>query len=373
MSGIVFRRSGRHGSDPGATSPTGSAPAPLRIRELTIDPPLLLAPMAGVADLPYRCLMADFGAGMVTTEMISVEGLIRNHPGSWRLLDRHPGMRAPQAVQLFGSRPERMAEAARMIEDEGIDAIDINAGCPVRKVARQGAGAKLLTDPDLLARLVETVRRSIALPLTVKIRLGWDSRNINAIEVARRLEQAGADAITLHARTAVQLYRGQADWEWIQALRQAVSIPVIGNGDVTSPELADEMLQQTRCNGIMIGRGSLGNPWLFSAIADNWQRRIETRKQPGWEDFLATVEAHLAAFRRHRASPPGHYRKILVWYSKGCPEAARLRADLTALKEPRDMTVRFQRWVEELDRRGFSFLPTKITAHRGTPDEGHRC
>lgn len=323
--------------------------------------------MAGVADLPYRRVMADFGVGMVTTEMISVEGILRNHPGSWRLLARDPEIQVPQAVQLFGNRPERMAEAARMIETEGAQAIDINAGCPVKKVARQGAGAKLLTDPDQLARLVETVRKSTALPLTVKIRLGWDRHHINVVEIGRRLERAGTDAITVHARTAVQLYRGQADWKWIQALRRAVSIPVIGNGDVISPELADRMLLETGSHAIMIGRGSLGNPWLFSAIAANWGRRTNRQATPSWQDFLATVDHHWEVFARFRSRPPGHYRKILIWYSKGCPEAARLRADLMALKDPGAMKVRFQQWVAELESRGCSFLPTKISPTRNMP------
>jgi tRNA-dihydrouridine synthase B len=353
-------------------------PAPLHIGGLDIDPPLILAPMAGVTDLPYRRLISDFGAGLVTTEMISVEGLIRNHSKTWQLLETDPQMKAIQAVQLFGSRPERMAEAARAVEAAGAPVIDINAGCPVKKVARQGAGASLLNDPDLLAGLVDAVRRSVSIPVTVKIRLGWDSLSINAVEIARRLEGAGADAITLHARTAVQFYRGTADWSWIEAVHKAVRIPVIGNGDVTTVKDASRMFQETGCDGIMIGRGSLGNPWLFSAIINDWKCRPRQPEAPTWHDFMMTVRGHLNAFGSRRAVPPGHYRKILLWYSKGFPGSAQLRGELMSLRESREMLDHFQRWVEHLEQAGMMFVSAKMAAdhsvnEKRTADEGHCC
>ena len=364
---------------PGALSDRAEVPPkPLRLGALTIDPPLLLAPMAGVSDLAFRRLMSDFGAPLVTTEMISVEGLLRNQAKSWRLLDQDPEMNARQAVQLFGNRPERIAEAARAVEGAGAPLIDINAGCPVRKVARQGAGASLLKDPDLLARLLGEVRRSVAVPLTVKIRLGWDSRTIRVVEIARRLEAAGADAITLHARTAVQLYQGAADWNWIKEVRQAVSIPVIGNGDVTSLTGACRMLKETGCAGVMVGRGSIGNPWLMAAIAATWKTPARRREVPGWEDLLATARWHLNLFTERRVCPPGHTRKLLIWYSKSCPGSAQLRAELSLLQEPGEMFERFQRWVDQLERSGVRFAPVQGAgelpdADQRTGHEGHCC
>lgn len=348
---------------PGALSDQAEVPPkPLRIGALTIDPPLLLAPMAGVSDITFRRLMSDFGTPLVTTEMISVEGLLRNQGKSWRLLDQDPDMTALQAVQLFGNRPERMAEAARAVEAAGAPLIDINAGCPVRKVARQGSGASLLKDPELLARLLGEVRRSVTVPLTVKIRLGWDSRTIRVVEIARRLEAAGADAITLHARTAVQLYQGTADWNWIKEVRQAVSIPVIGNGDVTSLAAACRMLKETGCAGVMVGRGSIGNPWLMASIAATWKPPARRPEVPGWEDLLATASRHLNLFTGRRVCSPGHTRKLLIWYSKGCPGSAQLRAALSLLQDPGEMFERFRRWVDQLERSGVRFAPAPGSA-----------
>ncbi len=338
-------------------------PIPLRIGEVRIDPPLLLAPMAGVTDLPYRRLMASFGAAMVTSEMISAEGLLREHPGSWRLARRDPAIPAVQAVQLFGHDPQRIAEAAQRLEDQGVQLIDINAGCPVKKVARQGAGAGLLRNPDLLAEMIQTVRRRTCVPLTAKIRLGWDRGSLNVIEVSRKIAQAGADAITVHARTAVQLYQGQAQWEWIREVKSRVNIPVIGNGDVTGPRAARRMLAETGCDAIMIGRASLGNPWIFQAIAQDWGYRSQMPSPPDWSHFLDVVKHHLDDFCRERPVPSGHYRKLLVWYSKGCPNATRLRAELMTIKDPATMLEHFSQWVRQQEHRERSFAANRPTLY----------
>jgi tRNA-dihydrouridine synthase B len=316
--------------------------------------------MAGVTDAPYRHLMVEHGAGMVTTEMISVEGLRRSQKMTLKLCSFDPDLSVPMAVQIFGSDPAAMAEAARMVEAKGAPLVDINAGCPVKKIVKQGAGASLLRDPEQLAFIVEQVKKAVAVPVTVKIRSGWDSSSINAPEVARRLASAGADAIAVHARTAVQHYSGRADWSWIREVKAAVDIPVIGNGDIDQPSRADEMLRETGCDAVMIGRASLGNPWLFSTIATRWGSGNPRTAKPDWTDYYETVSAHLEAFRKDRAVPVGHFRMLLIWYSKGCPDASRLRARLSELDRPEDMTALFGSWVEELGARNLPFLPMKI-------------
>jgi tRNA-dihydrouridine synthase B len=336
-------------------------PAALHIGTVVVDPPVVLAPMAGVTDRWYRRVMAQHGAGLVTTEMISVEGLRRNNKATRLLCAMDPELPAPLAVQLFGARPEALAEGARLMEQSGVALIDINAGCPVRKVARQGAGAVLLKDPDALVRLVEAVRRAVTIPLTVKLRLGWDEQSINVVATAQRLADVGADAITLHARTARQHYAGQADWTWIKRVKEAVAIPVIGNGDVASPAQARQMFTQTGCDGVMIGRGSLGNPWLFAAIATSCGRHPEFDRPFTWEDFERTARRHLeSAFAERAERCSGLFRKVLLWYSSGCPGATRLRRQLLELQQPHAMLELFHSAVQDWAARGVPFLSTKI-------------
>lgn len=335
-------------------------PGPLRIGNLLLDPPLILAPMAGVTDGVYRALMADFGVGMVTTEMVSIQGLVRNQRVTWELCRQSPPITIPLAVQLFGNDPVVMAQAAKLVEQTGAAVIDINAGCPVRKVVRQGAGAILLKDPDRLAAMVEAVKKAVSVPVTVKVRVGWDDRSKGIADLARRLASAGVDAITVHGRTAVQMYSGRADWSRISEVKAAVEVPVIGNGDVTGPGPAEKMFRETGCDGVMIGRASLGNPWLFSAIAARWGHDVRHRAQPGWDDFLQTAETHFESFRRERPRAPGHLKKLLIWYSKGCPESAGLRARLAAPDGVENILTTFRSWVDELMDKGVPFLPVKI-------------
>ncbi|MFP5213583.1 MAG: tRNA dihydrouridine synthase, partial [Acidobacteriota bacterium] len=191
---------------------TSVSPPPLRIGNVVVDPPLVLAPMAGVTDQVYRSVMADHGIGLAVTEMVSIQGVVRNQAETWDLCRQNVPLGVPLSVQIFGSEPEAMAEAARLMEAEGAAIIDINAGCPVKKVVKSGSGACLLKNPDALAYLVEAAKKAVSVPVTVKVRLGWDNASRNVVEVARRLESAGADAIAVHGRTAVQFYGGQADW-----------------------------------------------------------------------------------------------------------------------------------------------------------------
>ena len=336
-------------------------PGPLRIGNLTVDPPLVLAPMAGVTDASYRRVMEEHGAGMTTTEMVSVEGLRRDDPKTRRLLHRDNSRSpAPLAVQIFGRDLQAVAEGARRVEGHGAFLVDINAGCPVRKVARQGAGAALLKTPGHLARMVEEVRKVVGLPVTVKLRLGWDASSINVVEVSRLLERAGADAVTVHARTATQLYAGKADWSWIRKVKEAVKIPVVGNGDVTSPLLADQFLGETGCDGVMVGRATMGNPWLLAAIAHGWDPLGSARPEPDWPGFLETVRGHALSLVESRPRSPGLWRKLLVWYSKGCPGASRLRGKLMELDRWEAMWELFEQWTERLAESSFSPLDAKL-------------
>jgi tRNA-dihydrouridine synthase B len=339
---------------------------PLQIGTITVKRPLVLAPMAGVTDRWYRRIMAEYGAGLVTTEMISAEGLIRRNRNTLSMLASDPDLPVPLAVQLFGARPESMAEAARIVEQSGAALIDINVGCPVRKVTRQGAGATLLRQLELLQRLVGAVKNAVRAPVTVKIRLGWDAASINVLESASRVVDAGADAITLHARTAVQGYAGTADWPWIHRLKAAVPIPVIGNGDVTSPDLAHQLLMDTQCDGVMIGRGSLGNPWIFGAAAACAGHLAATGPDPTWTDFYTTLQTHLEGLRQDRSDrSPGLFRKVIGWYLIGCPGVARLRQQLAALSTPQAMLELCRSAVENWEARGVSLAAAKLRSHTG--------
>lgn len=304
----------------------------MRIGDLQIDPAVMLAPMAGVTDSPYRSVARALGCPAVVTEMVSSEGLVRSGRGSLELLSFGDD-ELPVFAQIFGHRPQAMAEAARFCAGLGFSGLDINMGCPVRKVVRTGAGAALLREPQKAARLLAEVRRATPLPVTAKIRSGWSPDEINAVEVAQRLADAGANALVVHARTRSQFYQGRADWNLIADVAAAVAIPVIGNGDLQQADDAARMREQTGCAGVMVGRAALGNPWLPAAMAAVLAGR-RPPPPPGPDEIARVLCIHLQKMidwvgEEQRAVR--RMRKHLVWYTRGIHGAARLRRLLPGL------------------------------------------
>jgi len=312
----------------------------MRIRTLTIDPPVLMAPMAGITDSPYRRVLRRHGCPAVTTEMISSEGLIRRGEGSLALLEYHPEEH-PILAQLFGAKPAVMAEASRLVTELGFDGIDINMGCPVKKVIRSGAGAAMMRTPALAAAVVSAVRAATPLPLTVKLRSGWSLDEINALDLARRVVDAGADAVTLHPRTRTQYYAGRADWRLIGQLVQALSVPVIGNGDVRAPADARAMSRATGCAAVMVGRAAMGDPFLPAALAGGPYPPSAEQRLAAFCTHLDLVVALLGS--EHRAAV--RMRKHLVWYARGLPGVADLRRELHRFERADQLKAAFERVV----------------------------
>lgn len=298
----------------------------MQIGKLSLENPVFLAPMAGISDLPYRLIMKRHGAALVFTEMISANGLFYNGAATRELLRSHPTER-PLAVQLFGDDPERLGRAAAEIESAA-DLIDINLGCPVKKVVRCGAGSALLQEPRKVGKIVAAVRRATRRPLTVKLRSGWDSTSINYLEVAQIAVREGADALTLHPRTRTQMFSGRADWAQITALKAAVDVPVIASGDIFHAEDAITLFDRTGCDAVMIARGGYGNPWLIRQSLDLLAGRSAV--EPTVAERLAVASDHfdlcLEIFGPNKTL--GLMRKHLCWYTRGIAGAAGFRAEL---------------------------------------------
>ncbi len=288
---------------------------------------LILAPMAGVTDLAFRSIVKNFGCDLVVSEMVSAQGLLYNSKKSDELLKTDTRER-PYAVQLFGHDPAIMAKAAsRIVHQYEPDMLDLNMGCPTPKIVKNGDGAALLRNPQLVADITRAVVDAVSIPVTVKIRLGWDSDSINCIDVAKRVEQAGASWLTVHARTREQLYAGKADWEWIKRIKQTVAMPIVGNGDIFTPQDAADKLELTGCDHIMVGRGALGDPWLFRRIA----RYLDTGEllpAPTLGEKVSMALTHLRSKMQYR-SESGAVREMrshLAWYLKNVPHSSQIRA-----------------------------------------------
>lgn len=297
----------------------------LKIGNVLLENNLILAPMAGVTDLPFRLLCKEQGAGLICTEMVSAKAIYFKNKNTESLMEIDERER-PVSLQLFGSEPDLMAEIAKQIEPRNFDILDINMGCPVPKVVNNGEGSALMKNPKLVHEIVSKVSKAIQKPVTVKIRKGFTEDSVNAVEIAKILEDAGAAAVAVHGRTREQYYSGQADWEIIRKVKEAVSIPVIGNGDVDSPQKAEALVKETGCDGIMIGRAVQGNPWLFSRIL-HYQQTGELLPGPGMEEIKEMILRHAKMQLEYKGNYTGmrEMRKHVAWYTTGMPHSASVR------------------------------------------------
>lgn len=297
----------------------------LKIGDVTLENNVILAPMAGVTDLPFRLICKEQGAGLLCMEMVSAKAVHYNNKNTEGLMEIHPDEQ-PVSLQLFGSEPDVMAEAASKIEEKPFAILDVNMGCPVPKVVNNHEGSALMKEPKLVGEIVSALVKAIKKPVTVKIRKGFDNDNINAVEIAKIIEASGAAAIAVHGRTREQYYSGKADWDIIRQVKEAVSIPVIGNGDVTDAFSAKKLMDETGCDGIMIGRACRGNPWIFREVTQYLDTGI-IPERPTRQEVCDTILKHA----RLQLEYKGEYtavremRKHVAWYTAGYPHSAKLR------------------------------------------------
>ena len=304
----------------------------LKIGNVDISNPVTLAPMAGVTDLPFRLLCREFGVGLLCTEMVSAKAISYKNKNTYDLMAIDPSEN-PIALQLFGSEPALMGEVVRQIEEHPCDIIDINMGCPVPKVVNNGEGSALMKNPKLVGEIVKAVSSATNKPVTIKIRRGFDEAHINATEIAKIAEDNGVAAIAVHGRTREQYYSGKANWDIIRQVKEAVSIPVIGNGDVTCAKSARRMLEETLCDGVMVARAARGNPWIFAQI-NHYLATGEELEKPSREEVRTMILRHAKLLIEHKGEFTGirEMRKHIAWYTAGFPHSAKLRRKINEVE-----------------------------------------
>ena len=316
----------------------------LRIGNTVLENNVILAPMAGVTDLPFRVLCREQGAGCVVTEMVSAKAVLYNNKNTRELLQIDPAER-PAAVQLFGSEPDIMAEIAARLEEGPYDIIDVNMGCPVPKIVNNGEGSALMKNPERAKEVMTAMVKAVKKPVTVKFRKGFNDLSVNAVEFAKMAESCGVAAVAVHGRTREQYYSGKADWDIIRQVKEAVRIPVIGNGDIFTPEDAGRMLKETGCDGIMVARGAKGNPWLFGRI-NHYLDTGEVLPGPSMAEIKAMILRHgrmLVQFKGEGVAMR-EMRGHMAWYTKGMPHSATLRNEINQVET-------LEGFVELLDRK----------------------
>lgn len=326
----------------------------MRIGNVTLDNNLILAPMAGVTDLPFRILCKEQGAGLLCMEMVSAKGIYYNNRNTEDLLAIDE-REHPVSLQLFGSDPQIISEMAKRIEERPFDILDINMGCPVPKIVNNGDGSALMKNPKLAGQIIEMTAKAIKKPVTVKIRKGFDEAHVNAVEMAHIAEESGAAAVAVHGRTREQYYSGKADWEIIRKVKEAVSIPVIGNGDIFSPEDAIAMGEQTGCDGFMIGRGAQGNPWIFAQI-DHYFQTGEHLQKPTVREMADMILRHAAMQIEYKGAFLGmrEMRKHAAWYTGGYQHAAKLRGRINEVVTYDELRSLLEEFVAYNEKKGIS-------------------
>ena len=316
----------------------------MKIGNVTLENNVFLAPMAGVTDLPFRLLCKEMGCGLVYSEMVSAKGILYNNKNTTELLQVEAAER-PTAIQLFGSDPKILGEMGKKIEPYPFDIIDVNMGCPAPKIVKNGEGSAITKTPELVGQIVKSLVESQKKPVTIKFRKGFDDDHINAVEIAKIAEANGAAAVAVHGRTREQYYSGKADWDIIRQVKEAVSIPVIGNGDVISGEKALQMRRETGCDGVMIGRAAQGNPWIFGQTVEYLEHGTIPKK-PELSEVKAVILRHANLQMQYKSELTAmrEMRKHVAWYTTGYPHSAQLRAAVNEVQNMDELRQLLEEW-----------------------------